>query len=195
MAVYLLRHAETEDNAARIVQLPQAPLSARGRAQAERLARRLADAGIVRIRTSDLTRAAETAAALAATTGVRVEVDPALAERDYGAVRGRPYATLTEDIFAPAYEPPGGETWAAFHRRVDAVWAATLRLAAGTPGHLAVVTHGLVCEAVRRRHLDGRVDVDVRWGNTAVTIVEPPRTVRLLACTAHLGSTADGGRV
>ncbi len=195
MAVYLLRHAETDDNAARVVQLPHAPLSARGRAQAERLAQRLADAGITRIRASDLARAAETAAALAAMIGVRVEVDPALAERDYGDVRGRPYATLTEDIFAPDYEPPGGESWAAFHRRVDAVWAATLRLAAETPGHLAVVTHGLVCEAVRRRHLDGAADADVRWGNTAVTIVEPPRAVRLLACTTHLDAMADGGIV
>src|SRR5262245_6768325 len=197
MAIYLLRHAETDANATRVVQLPDVPLSARGREQAGRVARRLAGDGIVRIRTSDLARALETAEAVRAATGASLDVDPALAERNYGAVRGTPYAELTRDIFAPDYEPPEGETWAAFHARVDAAWGALLRLAATIPGHLAVVTHGLVCEAILRRHLAGPADDrPTRWGNTAVTIIEPPRTLALLACTMHLdGATAAGGAV
>jgi len=47
--------------------------------------------------------------------------DPGLRERDYGALRGVPYASISGDIFAPDFEPPAGETWAAFHARVDAV--------------------------------------------------------------------------
>jgi broad specificity phosphatase PhoE len=196
MAIYLLRHAETDANATRVVQLPEAPLSARGRDQAARLARRLAGEGIARIRTSDLARARETAEAVRAATGAPLEVDPVLAERNYGAVRGTPYADLATDIFAPNYEPPDGETWATFHARVDAAWAATLRLAAETAGHVAVVTHGLVCEAVLQRHLDGSWDVHAgRWGNTCVTVVEPPRAVQLLACTAHLDRVLDTGPV
>ncbi len=197
MAIYLLRHAETDGNATRVVQLPGAPLSVRGRDQAARLARRLAGAGIVRIVSSDLARALETADALRATTGAPLDVDPTLAERNYGDVRGTPYSQLPEDIFAPGYEPPGGETWAVFHARVDDAWDRLLHVAADTDGHLAVVTHGLVCEAILDRHLGGAPDDDVRrWGNTAVTLVEPPRTVRLLGCTAHLDDgAAHGGAV
>ena len=62
-----------------------------------------------------------------------------------------------------------------------------LRLAAATEGHVAVVTHGLVCGAIFLRHLDGTPDhAPERWGNTALTIIDTPRTVCLLACTAHL---------
>jgi hypothetical protein len=53
-----------------------------------------------------------------------------------------------------------------------------------------------VCEAVLQRHLGG-ADADAfRWQNTAVTIVEPPGTLRLLACALHLDDgTPDGGAV
>jgi broad specificity phosphatase PhoE len=193
MAIYVLRHAETDANASRVVQRPDVPLSARGRDQAARLARRLAAAGIARIRTSDLARALETAEALRAVTGAPVDVDPDLAERNFGDVRGTPYAELEADIFGPGYEPPGGETWAAFHARVDAAWSRVLRAAAATHGHLAVVTHGLVCEALLQRHLGGADADPGRWANTAVTIVEPPATLRLLACAIHLDdATPDG---
>ena len=194
MAIYLLRHAETDGNATRVVQLPGVPLSERGRQQAARLAARLAGAGITRIVSSDLARAIETAEALHATTGAPVEIDPALAERNFGDVRGTPYSGLTADIFGPDYEPPGGETWATFRARVDDAWKRVLHSAAETDGHVAVVTHGLVCAAVFDRHLDGTPDdAPERWGNTALTIIEAPRTVRLLACTAHLSGDAERG--
>ena len=187
MPIYLLRHAETDGNATRVVQLPGVPLSERGRQQAVRLAARLADAGITRIVSSDLARAIETAEALRARTGAPVEIDPALAERNFGDVRGTPYDRLPADIFGPDYEPPGGESWATFHARVDEAWQRVLGLAAATEGHVAVVTHGLVCGAIFLRHLDGTPDhAPERWGNTALTIIDAPRTVRLLACTAHL---------
>ena len=196
MAIYLLRHAETDGNATRVVQLPSVPLSERGRQQAARLAARLADAGITRIVSSDLARALETAEALRATTGAPIEIDPALAERNFGDVRGTPYSRLTEDIFGPDYEPPGGETWATFHARVDDAWERVLRIAAETAGHVAVVTHGLVCGAIFDRHLGGTPDdAPDRWGNTALTVVETPRTVRLLACTAHLDDDAERGGI
>jgi probable phosphoglycerate mutase len=195
MAIYLLRHGETGANAARVVQRADVPLSARGREQALLLARRLATVGIARIRSSDLVRAVETAEALAAATGAPVELDPELAERSYGDVRGTPYADLRADIFAPDYEPPGGETWAAFHARVDRTWARILALAAATPGDLAVVTHGLVLDAVHRRHLGADGAPAQGWANTSVTLVEPPRTLRLVGCTAHLVDEAGGGLV
>lgn len=195
--IYLIRHGETDANAARIVQTPDVPLSARGRQQAEALGRRLAEAGIAALVTSDLRRAAETADIVAAATGVPVAFDPGLQERNFGDVRGTAYADLPGDIFAPDYAPPGGETWDAFHARVDATWPRILALAAATAGDLAVVTHGLVCGAVVARHCTPPAGLVVphAWANTSVTVLEPPRGVRLVACTRHLDAVVAGGAV
>ncbi len=193
MAIYLIRHAETDGNATRVVQLPDARLSVRGRDQAARLAARLRDAGIGHVLASDLTRARMTAEPLAASTGAPLTFDVGLHERNYGDVRGTPYAQLTEDIFGPDYAPPGGETWDVFHARVDDAWKRVLLKAAATDGHLAVVTHGLVCHAVARRHLR-QADATMQWGNTSVTIIEDGR-VRLLDCTAHLDAGPGGAAV
>ena len=65
MAIFVVRHGETELNAARIIQMPTTPLSERGRRQAARLGDRLAPVGIVRILASDFVRAIETAEAIA----------------------------------------------------------------------------------------------------------------------------------
>jgi len=190
MSIFLIRHGETLGNAARIVQLPDSPLSPRGGAQAERLARRLAREGIARILSSDLARAAMTAEPLGRATGARPQFEPLLQERSFGDIRGTPYAELGFDMFAPDYAPPNGETWEVFHSRVDRAWALVQETAAMTDGHLAVVTHGLVCRslAARRLILPAGEEVPVRWENTAVTIVEGPAPwrVRLLNCTAHL---------
>ena len=75
MSIFLIRHGETPGNVARIVQRPDIPLSERGRAQAGRLAHRLATAGITRILSSDLRRAARRIAARLTppiTTGIGV---------------------------------------------------------------------------------------------------------------------------
>ena len=153
MAIFLIRHGETLGNAARIVQRPEIPLSPRGVAQAERLAQRLERAGIARMLASDLTRAVMTAEHLRQVTGLPIELDPLLQERNFGDVRGTPYADLGFDLFAPDYAPPGGETWEVFHSRVDRAWARVQEAAAATDGHLAVVTHGLVCRSLAARHL------------------------------------------
>jgi probable phosphoglycerate mutase len=188
--LYLIRHGETAGNAARIVQRPDIPLSPRGLAQAERVARRLADAGIARILASDLARARATAEALQRTTGAPLAFEPLLHERNFGDIRGTPYAALGFDMFAPDYAPPNGETWPVFHARVDRAWERVQALVAATDGHVAVVTHGLVCRSLAARHLALPVGAVVpeRWENTSVTIVECPAPwrVQLLNCVAHL---------
>jgi probable phosphoglycerate mutase len=190
MAIFVVRHGETELNAARVIQMPTTPLSPRGRRQAARVAARLAPLGVVRILTSDLVRAIETAEAIAARTGAPILVDPLLRERDFGDIRGTPYHELGRDPFAPDYHPPNGESWATFHTRVATAWEAVVRVAAETPGNLAVVTHGLVCRVLVDRHLalPAGDAAPALWGNTAVTEIEPapPWQVRTLACCAHL---------
>ena len=123
MAIYLIRHGETEGNAARIIQLPDSPLSPRGISQAERLAQALAAEGISRIVSSDLLRATMTAAPLQRATGAPLLLDALLQERNFGDLRGTPYAELDVDPFAPDYEPPNGESWETFYRRVERAWA------------------------------------------------------------------------
>ncbi len=189
MAIFLVRHGETTSNAARVVQMPDTPLSARGTAQAERLARRLADEGLEVILSSDLLRARMTAQCLADASGAAIVFDPDLQERNLGALRGRPYASLTPDILAPGYEPPEGEAWADFCARIDRAWARIAAGASARDGHLAVVTHGLVCRAIAERYLTMPAGVTATgWRNTALTVIDaaPPWTVRLFNCTRHL---------
>jgi 2,3-bisphosphoglycerate-dependent phosphoglycerate mutase len=190
MSIFLIRHGETLGNASRIVQVAGSPLSPRGIAQAERLGRRLAPAGIGGILSSDLARALMTAERLRQDTGASLEIDPLLQERSFGDIRGTPYANLGFDMFAPDYEPPGGESWTAFHARVDGAWALVQAVAARTEGHLAVVTHGLVCRSLAERHLvlPAGAAVPARWENTSVTIADGPAPwrVTLLNCSTHL---------
>jgi len=194
MLIFLIRHGETPGNARRIVQLPGIPLSPRGVAQAERLARRLEREGIARILSSDLARAAMTAEHLRQVTGAPVQFDPLLQERNFGDLRGTAYADLGFDMFAPGYAPPNGETWEVFHARVDRAWALVQETAAPPSGHLAVVTHGLVCRSLASRHLilPAGQDVPERWENSALTVIEGPAPwrVRLLNCIAHLDDPA-----
>jgi broad specificity phosphatase PhoE len=196
VTIFLLRHAETTFNAARVVQPPDTPLSNRGLAQVERLADRLDGAGIATIRASDLPRALVTARRLEARTGARLIIDPDLQERNYGAIRGTPYADLRDDIFGADYVPPEGESWAQFHARVDRAWARITTEPSDAP--IAVVTHGLVCWSIVSRHVAGTPTPTMRFGNTSVTILDGPTPwrARLVDCTAHLdeATRADAAR-
>lgn len=198
MAMFLIRHGETASNAARIVQTPDTPLSLRGIAQAERLARRVAREGAALIVSSDYTRALMTADRLHTATGAAIVTEAGLQERNFGDLRGRPYAELGFDMFAEGYAPPGGESWEQFHARVDTVWQRLEEIARQIDANLAVVTHGLVCYSLALRHLclPAGITAPQRWENTSVTIVEPapPWSVQLLNCTAHLDGDASADR-
>ena len=195
MKVHLVRHGETPFNAGRILQLPDTPLSERGIAQAERVARRLAGVGIARILTSDYVRARATAEAIRAATGAPIEVEPLLRERNFGIHRGCAYAVLEADVFATDYVPPGGESVPVFEARAGDAWAAVRAAAADMRGPLAVVSHGLMCRAIVHGHLAAVSGIDVapaRWVNACVTEIEagsgpdPEWRITRLACAAHL---------
>ena len=196
MAIYLIRHGETEGNAARIIQRPDSPLSPRGIAQAERLAQSLAAEGISRIVSSDLPRATMTAGPLQRATGAPLLLHALLQERNFGDLRGTPYAQLDIDPFAPDYEPPNGESWETFYRRVDRAWAVIREAAVVSDGHLAVVTHGLVCRALAARHLSlsPGEEAPARWENASLTIADSmaPWRVRTLNSIAHLDGLSAG---
>ena len=189
MSILLVRHGETASNAARVLQTPDIPLSAHGIAQADRLALRLAKLGVAAIVSSDYARARMTAERIAAATGAPIEIWPELRERNFGTLRGRAYAELGFDPFAPDYAPPEGESWEAFHERTGRAWPRVWNRGRRMRGNLAVITHGLVVRAFAERNVGlGGVETPMAWPNTSLTIVssEPPPSLELLNCVEHL---------
>jgi probable phosphoglycerate mutase len=195
--IILVRHGETALNAAHVVQPEDTPLNAHGQRQAQLLAARLAELGVQHILCSDLPRARMTAEPIALSTAASVEHDALLQERNFGDIRGVPYAELGRDIFAPEYVPPNGESWPVFDARVARAFARIVERAASLGGNLAVVTHGLVVRSIAAQFLRFPVgqQMPASWGNTSVTLcaAEPPHAVHLFNCTAHLASIADAG--
>lgn len=134
---YFLRHGETTWNAARMTQGQlDSPLSRLGKAQAQAAAVALAGKPIRRIVASPLTRARETAEAVAYLHGLPVEEDPELMECHLGEHQGRPHGPFLKDYFTGDYDPPGGETFAEFSGRA---WHALERHA---DENTLIVCHG-----------------------------------------------------
>jgi 2,3-bisphosphoglycerate-dependent phosphoglycerate mutase len=195
MTILLVRHGETDGNAARILQRPDVPLNERGMRQAEQLAQRLCADGFVHILSSDLLRARMTAAPLAARSGIAIEESPLLQERNFGDLRGMPYAALAEDPFGPDFLPPNGEDWPTFHTRVADAFAFVVSRRRAVTGALVVVTHALVCRALIERHaqLPEGVVVPKRLDNTGVTVLheDAPHAAILINCTRHLMASVE----
>ncbi|HEX3477132.1 MAG TPA: histidine phosphatase family protein [Kofleriaceae bacterium] len=191
MPILLIRHGETAANVARIMQRPDVPLSARGIRQAALLAERLLALGFAHVLCSDLVRARMTAAPLVA-RGHTIEETPLLQERNFGDLRGTPYAELTEDPFAPGFVPPGGESVEVFHARVAQAFALIVERRRALAGALVVVTHGLVCGALVRNHARAAA-LPEQFANAGITVLDPdpPFVARLVNCTQHLVAELD----
>jgi probable phosphoglycerate mutase len=156
--ILAIRHGQTAWNAdSRIQGHTDIALDAVGRWQAERLAVALAGQDIHAIYSSDLARARETAAPLAALTGLPVQTDIGLRERAFGEFEGLSFAQIEQrwpEQSArwrrrdPEFGARGGETLAAFHARcIEAI----ARLAARHLGHtMAIISHGGVLDALYR---------------------------------------------
>jgi broad specificity phosphatase PhoE len=82
----LIRHAESEANAAQVINtdIPGPSLTEEGRAQAEQLAHQLSRNNFDAVYASDMARSEQTAAPLAQALGKHVEVLPGLREIDAG---------------------------------------------------------------------------------------------------------------
>ena len=195
MSLLIVRHGETALNAARVLQPADTPLSARGIAQAEALAQRLAECRIALILSSDLPRALRTAQAISARCGTMVQVTPLLRERNFGDLRGQPYDRLPRDPLRTRDAPPNGESADEFEARVAQAFAEIVRRRAGLGDDLVVVTHGLVIGAMLARHVDlaDAGDLPGHLGNTGLSVIGSvaPHRAELLNCTAHLLGQID----
>lgn len=145
------RHGETAYNASGRWQGQfDAPLSDRGRAQAAAAAKYLAAYDISRIVASDLSRAADTARALADETGLTVRFDPRFREINVGSWAGLTTPQIREsqgdllDRINAGADLPRGETGETVGDVADrAVAGARELIQEMQPGETAVVvTHG-----------------------------------------------------
>ena len=125
--IILIRHGETAWNRERRMQgQTDTPLSDIGRAQAEALGQRMATHPFSALYSSDLSRAYETAAAVARVSGREIRRDPALRERTFGIFEGLTYAEMAQRYpeeharFLQRdadYAVPGGESPRQFYER------------------------------------------------------------------------------
>jgi len=184
--ISFVRHGETALNRdGRLQGRVDAELSARGLEQVARLATRLSAWEITGVYSSPLTRARQTATAIAAVAGCEVEIDDRLIELDYGEWDGLPLSEIrpkrgASQFADPNFAPPGGESLVAVQARVEAFCRD--RLAAGTgergdadnsEGRVIAVSHVSPIKAAVTWALgvDERVALRMRLGLASITTI------------------------
>ena len=175
--ILLVRHGESEWNAIRRLQgQADIELSQRGRQQARALAPMVASFNPGLILTSDLKRAADTAALLGHEDAVR---EPLLREQNVGAWTGMEIAQLMADApgayagwRAGTFAPENGEIWPDFRSRVG---LALDRAIAADAETVLMVCHGGVIRAA----LDGALGLApariIPVGPASLTVLAFPR--------------------
>lgn len=176
--IVLIRHGETTWNrATRIQGHTDIPLSELGHAQAARLAEALAEEPLSAVYASDLSRARQTAEALARVQGLTVRFDAALRERAFGRFEGLSWDEISqacpEDAARwrrrePDFAVGGGESLNAFSARC---LGAARRAAEAHPGQtIAVVAHGGVLDCLYRAATRIALDAPRSWqlGNATI---------------------------
>ncbi len=179
--VIAIRHGETAWNVqTRIQGQIDIGLNDNGRQQARRLARALAGEDLHAVFASDLQRAADTARAFAEPAGLPVCTDVGLRERGFGDFEGLTWAEVEQrhpDASRrwrerdTSFGPPGGETLAAFYERAVAALATIAMRHRG--GHIAIVTHGGVLDALYRAASRVPLNAPRTWqlGNASINRV------------------------
>jgi 2,3-bisphosphoglycerate-dependent phosphoglycerate mutase len=197
--LFVIRHGETAWNLGlRIQGHTDIPLNDTGLRQAAQMARALAGEGIAVVYSSDLLRAAATAAALGAAAACEVVHDSGLRERHFGDFEGATFKDIEqrwpEDARRwrqrdPGFAPGGGETLQAFYERSVGTAA---RLAARHPGQaVALVAHGGVLDCLYRAatHLSLAAPRTWQLGNASINrLLHSPEGLTLVGWndTHHL---------
>jgi broad specificity phosphatase PhoE len=207
----LVRHGQTEWNRVRRVQgHTDTALDDVGRAQAVRVARRLAGEPIAAVYASDLRRAHETAQSIAAPRGIAVRTSPSFREAHYGLWEGMTVAEI-EAQYPEAYRrwredslrnrAPEGETLEELQQRALAGAAEVLAAHGGEA--VAIVAHGgsirsLICGLLgwplashRQLRLDNASISRVDFGPYGPSLTAF-NDVCHLACTPTEGAGASG---
>ena len=169
--ILAIRHGQTAWNAdGRIQGHTDIALDAHGAWQAQKLVQALADEDLQALYSSDLARARQTAAPLAACRGLELRIDPGLRERGFGEFEGLSFAQIEQrwpDEAGrwrrrdPDFGARGGEVLRDFR---DRVIDALTRLAQAHRGQsIALVTHGGVLDLLYREATRVALDAPRTW--------------------------------
>jgi probable phosphoglycerate mutase len=191
--VVILRHGETDSNAAGVIQgwLP-VPLNERGRAQSRLLAKRLKTfvPRVRRLISSDLVRARQTAEPIATALGLHAVVHPRWRERGLGEMEGKTigeretWRAASGEIHAVA----GAESVDAFRGRAEAAFL-SLRAEYPDDSAIAVVTHGGTIRSILHHFSTGRLQLDA----PDRARLDSPDLQTIANCSIlHLALGADG---
>jgi 2,3-bisphosphoglycerate-dependent phosphoglycerate mutase len=197
--ILAVRHGETLWNReTRIQGFTDIDLSELGQWQAQQLAQALRDESVAACYASDLSRARNTAQAVADVHGHTVHTDPGLRERCFGQFEGHtwteieaqwPEASQAWRQRVPDWEPQGGESLIALSARV---LNSLNRIAERHLGEqILVVVHGGVLDAFYRAATGLDLQAPRAWElrNTAINrLLWSPEGLSLVgwADTAHL---------
>lgn len=202
LTVYFIRHGVTNYNQNRIIQGQlDTPLSWQGQRQAELLAQRMCELGPQALIASTLSRARDTAAPVAAATGLALKTSARWQERHFGDLQGLSLQAV-EDREAglwrrlqlePDLTRPGGESARAFSWRVGDALDSMLQVH-GDLQRIAVVTHGAVlsmlCSVLLGMAPERRAQL--RFDNASITRVDFDReggaTAHFINDTHHLSA-------
>lgn len=202
--IVAVRHGETDWNAAtRIQGHTDIALNATGQEQARQLGLALAHDDIDAVYASDLSRATDTAQAIAAHHNLPVQLHTGLRERHFGHFEGLTWAEIETNhpIDAkrwrdrePSFTPAGGESLGTLKARVQR----TLNdIAAKHMGqHIVLTAHGGIMDQLYRlaTNLDLHIKRSWHLGNCAVNrLLWTPDSLSLVIWgdTSHLPSDVD----
>ena len=146
-AFWFLRHGETDWNAQGLSQgNVDIPLNQTGVAQARSAAALMVGRGIASIVCSPLSRARDTASAVAASLGLGVTVEDDLREVSFGVHEGTPMSDLWFGEWVEGtMTPEGAESFAGLRARARR----GLAVAVAHPAPVLVVAHGALFRALR----------------------------------------------
>lgn len=162
----LVRHGETVDNANKIMQgQTQGLLNDTGIRQAEELAAQMADMPLDAIVASDLHRAVQTAAIVAAPHSLEVVTTPLLRERDWGGFTGRYIPDLKGEVW-----PDDVETQEALMERAQQFLNYVKTRYEGKT--VLAVGHGIVNKAIQAVHYGKQMREVERMTNCEVRTLE-----------------------
>lgn len=197
MRLFIIRHGQTDANAADLLQgHSQNPLNELGHQQAAMTAARLKDEKIDHLYASDLKRARETARPISAACGLSINLTSKLRERAYGVFENRSPVELNKEREAQGfqkhdYRPQGGESYFDVKARAADFLTLLFNRYHGDET-IALVAHGgmnrmLLCCLLDLNIIEA---VEMKQNNCCVNIIslDHERQVKesVINCTAHL---------
>jgi broad specificity phosphatase PhoE len=145
---WFLRHGETDWNTRQLAQgSVETHLNAHGVEQAERAAVALQNRGIVRIFSSPLTRARQTADVVGEALGLIPAFEPDLRETSYGVEEGKVMSLWFDDWVAGNFTPEGAESFEQLTAR--AVLAVNRCLSVSISAPVLLISHGAFFRTIR----------------------------------------------